>query len=91
MANALKFHTVVRGKKLTLADLDAFEGKHVEVIVMEDEGASSQTEAPNESITASGIVGLFADQAEALDEIVQQAYQDRSSSKWQRPTDEDLT
>lgn len=40
MANALKFHTVVKGKKLTLADLDAFEGKRVEVTVTEDEGTS---------------------------------------------------
>ena len=37
MANALKVHAVVRGKKLTLANLDAFEGKHVEVTVREDE------------------------------------------------------
>jgi hypothetical protein len=37
MANALKFHAVVRGKTLPLPDLAAFEGKRVEVIVVEDE------------------------------------------------------
>jgi hypothetical protein len=41
MAKALKFHAVVRGKTLPLPDLAAFEGKRVEVIVVEDE-----TEAP---------------------------------------------
>jgi hypothetical protein len=38
MANALKFHAVVSGKTLSLPDLGAFEGKRVEVIVVEDEG-----------------------------------------------------
>jgi hypothetical protein len=37
MAHALKFHTVVSGKTLVLPDLSAFEGKRVEVIVVEDE------------------------------------------------------
>lgn len=37
MANALKFHAVVRGKTLPLPDLAAFEGKRVAVIVVEDE------------------------------------------------------
>lgn len=37
MAQALKFHTVVSGKTLTIDNLDAFEGKRVEVIVMEEE------------------------------------------------------
>jgi hypothetical protein len=37
MANALKFHAVVSGKTLSLPDLGAFEGKRVEVIVMEDD------------------------------------------------------
>lgn len=39
MTNALKFHAVVTGKTLVLPDLSAFEGKRVEVIVVEDEGA----------------------------------------------------
>ena len=39
MANALKFHAVVAGKTLRLPDLSAFEGKRVEVIVVEDEGS----------------------------------------------------
>ena len=37
MAHALKFHAIVSGKTLTLPDLSAFEGKRVEVIVVEDE------------------------------------------------------
>jgi hypothetical protein len=37
MAQALKIHTVVSGKTLTLSDLGVFEGKRVEVIVMEEE------------------------------------------------------
>lgn len=37
MAHALKFHAVVSGKTLPLPDLSAFEGKRVEVIVVEDE------------------------------------------------------
>lgn len=43
MAQALKFHAVVSGKTLPLPDLGAFEGKRVEVIVVEDEG---RPEAP---------------------------------------------
>jgi len=38
MAHALKFHAVVSGKTLPLPDLSAFEGKRVEVSVVEDEG-----------------------------------------------------
>ena len=34
----MKFHTLVSGKTLPLPDLSAFEGKRVEVIVVEDEG-----------------------------------------------------
>lgn len=44
MAQALRFHGVVSGKRLTLADLDAFEGKRVEVIVLEDEGVESESQ-----------------------------------------------
>jgi hypothetical protein len=37
MAQALKFHAVVSGKTLSLPDLGAFEGKCVEVIIVEEE------------------------------------------------------
>src|SRR5688572_3898838 len=37
MARALRFHAVVSGKTLPLPDLSAFEGKRVEVIVLEEE------------------------------------------------------
>jgi len=39
MAKALKFHAVVAGKTLRLPDLSDFEGKRVEVIVVEDESS----------------------------------------------------
>jgi hypothetical protein len=45
MAQALKFHAVVSGKTLSLPDLGAFEGKRVEVIVVEEE-VPSEIEAP---------------------------------------------
>ena len=53
MAHALKFHALVAGKTLPLPDLSAFEGKRVEVIVVEDEGqaqniASASPESPRQ-------------------------------------------
>lgn len=48
MAHALKFHARVSGKTLPLPDLGAFEGKRVEVIVVEDEGPPSLRPAPEE-------------------------------------------
>ena len=46
MAHALKFHAIVSGRTLTLPDLSAFEGKRVEVIVVEDEAPSELDVAP---------------------------------------------
>jgi len=37
MARALKFYATVSGRTLLLPDLSAFEGKRVEVIVVEDD------------------------------------------------------
>jgi hypothetical protein len=37
MAQPLKIHAVVSGKTLTLSDLEAFDGKRVEVTVVEAE------------------------------------------------------
>jgi hypothetical protein len=37
MAEALRFRTVVSGETLTISDLGRFEGKRVEVIVLDDE------------------------------------------------------
>lgn len=45
MANALKFHAVVVGKTLPLPDLSAFEGKRVEVIVVEEERSERPSRA----------------------------------------------
>jgi len=41
MAEALRFRTVVSGKTLTLSDLGRFEGKRVEVIVLDDDQADT--------------------------------------------------
>jgi hypothetical protein len=47
MAQALKIHTTISGKTLTLSDLGAFEGKRVEVtIAEEDEPAQSNSQRP---------------------------------------------
>jgi hypothetical protein len=46
MAQALKIRTVVSGKTLTLSDLDAFIGKRVEVIVMEDDSVDRAPASP---------------------------------------------
>ncbi|TMQ08757.1 MAG: DUF2281 domain-containing protein [Deltaproteobacteria bacterium] len=37
MAEALRFRTVVSGKTLTISDLGRFEGKRVEVIILDDD------------------------------------------------------
>jgi hypothetical protein len=46
MAQALKFHAVVSGKTLSLPDLSAFEGKRVEVIVVEEEAPAEIRTTP---------------------------------------------
>jgi hypothetical protein len=46
MAHALKFHAVVSGKTFPLPDLGAFEGKRVEVIVVEDDGSAESGARP---------------------------------------------
>jgi len=46
MAHALKFHAVVSGRTFALPDLSAFEGKRVEVIVVEEEAPSQLGVAP---------------------------------------------
>jgi hypothetical protein len=43
MARALRFHAVVSGKTLPLPDLSAFEGKRVEVIVLEEDAKVEPT------------------------------------------------
>jgi hypothetical protein len=43
----LKFHTVVSGRTLRLPDLGAFEGKRVEVIVVEEE---TEIQAPSTAL-----------------------------------------
>ena len=48
MAHALKFHAVVSGKTLRLPDLSAFEGKRVEVIVVEDDAPADAVTAPRQ-------------------------------------------
>jgi hypothetical protein len=48
MAIVLKFHAVVSGNTLQLPDLGAFEGKRVEVIVVEDEALPALTPQPTQ-------------------------------------------
>lgn len=43
MAQALKFYAIISGNTLPLPDLSAFEGKRVEVVVIEDEPAAPRT------------------------------------------------
>lgn len=58
MANALKFYAVVRGKTLSLPDLSSFEGKRVEVIVVEDDTTAAQ--APVARRRFGTLAGKFA-------------------------------
>jgi hypothetical protein len=44
MTEAVRFRTVVSGKSLTIPDLERFEGKRVEVIVLDDEPGPANTE-----------------------------------------------
>lgn len=55
MAHALKFHAVVSGKTLNLPDLGAFEGKRVEVTVVEEE-APAETKAVPQGERRLGIL-----------------------------------
>ena len=57
MAKALKFHAVVSGKTLRLPDLGAFEGKRVEVIVVEEVPEAS--EPPRRARRFGSMAGQF--------------------------------
>lgn len=60
MAKALKFHAVVRGKTLPLPDLAAFEGKRVEVIVVEDEESHANAARPSPKRHFGSLAGKFS-------------------------------
>jgi hypothetical protein len=62
MAHALKFHAFVSGKTLPLPDLGAFEGKRVEVIVVEDEGQSSRAVSAESAGAKQRPLGLYRGQ-----------------------------
>lgn len=47
MAQAIRFRTVVSGSTLTISDLGRFDGKHVEVIVLDDEPADLAEGTPS--------------------------------------------
>jgi hypothetical protein len=75
MANALKFHAVVAGKTLRLPDLSAFEGKRVEVIVMEDEGSDRPVPAHTRRFgTMAGEIEVASDFDAPLPEDVQAGF-----------------
>ncbi len=69
MANALKFKTVVSGKTLTLSDLDAFVGKHVEVTVAEDESVNVDDAASPAAPPVKRNFGTMAGKLEISDDF----------------------
>lgn len=60
MAHALKLHARVTGKTLPLPDLGAFEGKRVEVSVVEDEVQLPASEVP--TLSRQRPLGLYRGQ-----------------------------
>lgn len=75
MANALKFHAVVAGKTLPLPDLSAFEGKRVEVIVVEDEGSERPLPAGTRRFgTMAGEIEIAADFDAPLPDDIQAGF-----------------
>jgi hypothetical protein len=62
MAHALKFHALVAGKTLQLPDLSAFEGKRVEVIVVEDEGQLQSIAPASPESSRQRPLGLYRGQ-----------------------------
>jgi len=71
MAHALKFKTVVSGKTLTLSDLDAFVGKHVEVTVAEDESMNADDAAQRTAPPVKRHFGTMAGKLEISDDFDQ--------------------
>ena len=69
MAHALKFHALVSGKTLPLPDLSAFEGKHVEVIVVEDEGQSQSNASASHEPPKQRPLGLYRGQFAVPDDF----------------------
>jgi hypothetical protein len=67
MADALKFHAVVKGKTLALPDLSAFEGKHVEVIVIEEQPGRADAPAATDKPTRR--FGTLAGQLQIADDF----------------------
>lgn len=75
MAQPLKIHAVVSGKTLTLSDLEAFEGKRVEVTVVEAEESADTAPAQRELGLLRGKIWVAEDfDAPLPDEL--QAYFD---------------
>ena len=69
MANALKFHAIVSGKTLRLPDLSAFEGKRVEVIVVEEEMAEHGAPTPEQGTKRARRFGTMAGQIVVPDDF----------------------
>jgi hypothetical protein len=75
MTKALKFHAVVAGKTLRLPDLSAFEGKRVEVIVVEDEGSERPVRAHTRRFgTMAGEIEIAPDFDAPLPDEVQAGF-----------------
>jgi hypothetical protein len=76
MAKALKFHALVAGKTLPLPDLSAFEGKRVEVIVVEDEGTERAEPAADRRFgTMAGEIEIAPDFDAPLPHEVEAAFE----------------
>ena len=72
---ALKFNAVVSGKTLRLPDLSAFEGKLVEVIVVEDEGSERPMPARTRRFgTMAGEIEVGSDFDAPLPEDIQAGF-----------------
>ncbi len=69
MAHALKFRTVISGKTLTHTDLEAFIGKHVEVIVLEDEGGEALSRGAPSAEFVKRRFGTLAGRLEVCDDF----------------------
>jgi hypothetical protein len=78
MTHALKIHTVVSGKTLTLSDLGAFEGKRVEVTVQEEEGQSAPPLARRELGLLRGKVWVADDFDAPLPDDIQKYFEGES-------------
>ena len=56
MAQAIRFHTIVKDRTLALPDLGDFEGKRVEVLVVEEEAEMKNADAESKAPRLLGLL-----------------------------------